>query len=247
MQRGWVGLGLHLHAGTRGSSRPTCARSRSRRPRQEHPASGSRQDAHVRDVRAPDPPGTPPLRPSGPTDPLSRRTYALYGHFRAPPGLAKHLSPRRRSRPPASTPACTARHSPRPRGSSHPDRPDCPWHTARTVSGCDRPGRWHNQPAIIGYPPGGAMRWPACGSARILLLLKRRWRSLPMCLATAWTGRSTSSRVTRGTTACRSSSVAHRRTSVPQRPRPTRSWRVASVTVSVSKKGRPHSESDRTC
>ena len=30
----------------------------------------------------------------------------------------------------------------------------------------------------------------ACGSARILLLLKRRWRRLPMCLATAWTGRS---------------------------------------------------------
>ena len=29
------------------------------------------------------------------------------------------------------------------------------------------------------------MRWPACGSARILMLLKHRWRSLPMCLATA--------------------------------------------------------------
>ena len=68
------------------------------------------------------------------------------------------------------------------------------------------------------------MRWPACGSARILMLLKRRWRSLPMCLATAWTGRSTSSRVARGTTACRSSSVTHVRTSVPKRPRPARSW-----------------------
>ncbi len=85
------------------------------------------------------------------------------------------------------------------------------------------------------------MRWPACGSARILMLLKRRWRNLPMCLATAWTGRSTSSRVTRGTTACRSSSVAHVRTSVPKRPRPARSWRLASVTVLVSAKSLPHS------
>ena len=91
------------------------------------------------------------------------------------------------------------------------------------------------------------MRWPACGSARILLLLKRRWRSLPVCLATTWTGRSTSSRVTRGTTACRSSSVTHVRTSVPKGPRPARSWRVASVTVSVSTKSRPHSGGDRTC
>ena len=32
-----------------------CARSRSSRPRQEHPASGSRHDAHGRDVRRPDP------------------------------------------------------------------------------------------------------------------------------------------------------------------------------------------------
>ncbi len=43
-------------------------------------------------------------------------------------------------------------------GSSPPDRPDWPWHTARPISGCDRPGRWHNQREIIGYPPGGAMR-----------------------------------------------------------------------------------------
>ena len=36
-----------------------CVRSRSSRPRQEHPASGSRQDAHVRDVRPPEPRATP--------------------------------------------------------------------------------------------------------------------------------------------------------------------------------------------
>ncbi len=55
---GWVGLSLHMEFGS-GSSRRTCGRSRSRRPRPEHPASGSRQEAHVRDVRPLDPPATP--------------------------------------------------------------------------------------------------------------------------------------------------------------------------------------------
>jgi len=41
-------------------------------------------------------------------------------------------------------------------GSSQPDRPDCPWHTARPVSGCDWPGQWHNQRAIIELPQEGS-------------------------------------------------------------------------------------------
>ena len=39
--------------------------------------------------------------------------------------------------------------------------PDCPWHTARPISGCDRPGRWHNQRTLTRYPAGGAMRGSA--------------------------------------------------------------------------------------
>ena len=183
------------------------------------------------------------LQPSGTTAPLSMRTCAVYEHSRALRGAMSTSG-----RDDVSGPRVhVLRHRatlPETAGSSHPH---CPWHTARPISGCDRPGQWDNQRAIIGYPHRRGHARVCGGSARIFMLLKRRWRSLPMCLAAAWTGRSTSSRVTRGTTACRSSSVTHVRTSVPKRPRPARSWRVASVTVSVSTKSRPHSGGDRTC
>ena len=113
-------------------------------------ASGSRQDAHVRDVRRPDPPASP--EPSGATDPLTMRTCELYGHSRARRGPGEHLRPRRRSPLPASTPAFTARHSPRPRAAAI--------RTARTARGTPparfqapiRPDQWHNRLEIIGHP-----------------------------------------------------------------------------------------------
>ena len=42
------------------------------------------------------------------------------------------------------------------------------WHTAGRIPGCDRPGRWHNQRTLSGYPPRGTMRGSAtaCGLAR---------------------------------------------------------------------------------
>ena len=130
-----------------------CARSRSRRPRQEHRASGSRHHAHVRDLshRTRQP---APLRPSGTTDPLTMRTCALYGHSRAPLG-AVSTSGRDDGLPPPVPRPPSPREPSRDRGSSPPDRSDCPWYTARPISGCDRPGQWHNQPDIIGHPQEG--------------------------------------------------------------------------------------------
>ncbi len=131
--------------GTNGLSRHTCARSRSRRPGPEHPARGSRNDAHVRDVRSPD---QPPLRPSSPTDSVSMCTCALYGHSRAPRGAVSIAGRDDGLRPPRPRPPFTARHSPGPRAAAN--------RTARTARGtplapfpgCDLPGRWHNQRAI---------------------------------------------------------------------------------------------------
>ena len=52
-------------------------------------------------------------------------------------------------------------------GSSHPDRPDDPRHTARQISGCDRPARWHNQPTITDIVGWTTRRCaPAHGSRR---------------------------------------------------------------------------------
>ena len=46
----------------------------------------------------------------------------------------------------------------KPRAAATPDRPDCPWHTARPISGCDRPGQWHNQRGISRCPRTGHAR-----------------------------------------------------------------------------------------
>jgi len=100
-------------------------RSRSRRPRREHPASESRQSAHVRDVRRPDPLATP--------ETVRHARPAHNAHVRFVRAIlstswgGEHLRPRRRSPPPASTPSFTARHSPRPRAAAK--------RTARTTRG----------------------------------------------------------------------------------------------------------------
>ena len=67
--RRWVSLGLHLefHTEDQWTNHHTCVRSRSSRPRREHPASGISQQAHVRDVR--------------PQDPLEPENHEQYSQF----------------------------------------------------------------------------------------------------------------------------------------------------------------------
>ena len=57
---------------------------------------------------------------------------------------------------------------PEPAGRSQPDRPHCQWHNARPVSGCDRPGQWHNQPAT----PVTELRRDASGAGPVLDFLR---------------------------------------------------------------------------
>ena len=122
-------------------------------------------DALVRDVRRPDPLGTPEDRPARQTRSQSARALCTGTpeHF-----LGRwHLRPRRRSAP-ASTPSCTARHSPRPRAAA--DR------TGRTGRGTPLgpfrvaivPASGIISPTSPNIPPGGAMRGSAAPcSARI--------------------------------------------------------------------------------
>ena len=137
-----------------------CARSRSSCPRQANPASGSRQEAHVGIVRRPDPRATPEtVRHGRPAHNAHVRvgralpsTSQGDEHLRRDDGLRVHALLHRATLPETA-------------GSSHPDRPDCPWHTARSVSGCDRPGQWHNQPESSDIPRRGHAR--VCGGVRL--------------------------------------------------------------------------------
>ena len=120
VERGERDVGINYNTSSRLSvvrtSRPgaclTCAQSQSRRPRQEHPASGSRQDAHVRDVGRSDPLATPEtVRPDRPAE------HAHVRFVRALPSTSwgsEQLQTATTVSALGSTPYFTARHAPRP-------------------------------------------------------------------------------------------------------------------------------------
>ena len=125
------------------------------------PASRSRRQAQQRRVRPPDPQVTP--------ETVRHGRPAQHAHVRVVRALpstswgGEHLRPRRRSSAPRVHARLHRATLQRDRGPQPTGRPDCPWHTARHISAHDRPGRWHNQRAIIGNPQEG----PCAGLLRL--------------------------------------------------------------------------------